>query len=210
MKIIIEILTKLLNLCLKKDEVNIVSKDEVELEVEASLTLDDNKLSRHFTLEEVLKSETAIRKGIDNTPREEQLFQIQQLCSIVADEIREHYNKPIRITSGFRCEKLNKAIGGSPKSQHRAENGDAAIDFQFYDPSMNLEAVFQWIVKLSNIPFDQCIAEFLPEGWIHISYRLDGKNRGKITRAVKVNGKRKYTQLGYTSWGYGEKIESTS
>ena len=116
------------------------------------------------------------------------------------EPIRVHYGKPIRVTSGYRCIELNKSIGGSSRSQHCALNGDAAIDFEFYDMDMDLEAVFKWITEESKLPFDQCIAEFLPHGWIHISFSSDGGNRGKITKAEKVNGKTKYTQLGNASW----------
>ena len=158
------------------------------------------KLSKYFTLKEVIKSETAVRKDIDNTPTDEIISQLKNTCEIIMDVIREKYGKPIRVTSGYRCVELNKSIGGSSRSQHCALNGDAAIDFEFYDMDMDLEQVFKWITEESKIPFDQCIAEFLPHGWIHISYSSDGGNRGKITRAEKVNGKTKYIQLGNANW----------
>jgi len=158
------------------------------------------KLSKYFTLKEVIKSETAVRKDIDNTPTDEIISQLKNTCEIIMDVIREKYGKPIRVTSGYRCVELNKSIGGSSRSQHCALNGDAAIDFEFYDMDMDLEEVFKWITEESKIPFDQCIAEFLPHGWIHISYSSDGGNRGKITRAEKVNGKTKYIQLGNADW----------
>ena len=158
------------------------------------------KLSKYFTLKEVIKSETAVRKGIDNTPTDEIISQLKNTCEKIMDPIREKYGKPIRVTSGYRCVELNKAIGGSSRSQHCALNGDAAIDFEFYDMDMDLEAVFKWITEESKLPFDQCIAEFLPHGWIHISYSSDGGNRGKITRAEKVSGKTKYIQLGNADW----------
>ena len=158
------------------------------------------KLSKYFTLKEVIKSETAVRKGIDNTPTDVIISQLKNTCEIIMDVIREKYGKPIRVTSGYRCVELNKAIGGSSRSQHCALNGDAAIDFEFYDMDMDLEEVFKWITEESKLPFDQCIAEFLPHGWIHISYSSDGGNRGKITRAEKVNGKTKYIQLGNADW----------
>mgnify|MGYP003141344069 FL=1 len=158
------------------------------------------KLSKHFSLKEVIKSETAVRKGIDNTPTEQIKHQLKAICETIMEPIRVHYGKPIRVTSGYRCIELNKSIGGSSRSQHCALNGDAAIDFEFYDMDMDLEAVFKWITEESKLPFDQCIAEFLPHGWIHISFSSDGGNRGKITKAEKVNGKTKYTQLGNASW----------
>ena len=162
------------------------------------------KLSTHFKLKEVTKSETAIRKGIDNTPSDEIISQYEQLCKVIMDPIRKHFGKSIRVSSGYRCVELNKSIGGSSRSQHCALNGDAAIDFEFYDMDVDLEEVYKWITEESKLPFDQCIAEFLPEGWIHISYSTDGGNRGKLTKAHKVNKKTKYTQLGYASWGNTE------
>ena len=204
MKFLLSWVTKFLNLWATPKEKIVVavhSKKEIELEVEQNLDNNvENVFSQYFTLEEVTRSETAIRNHIDNTPSPEQLFQIQQLCSGVLDIIREHYDKPIRILSGYRCPELNKKVGGSPISQHMALNNDAAIDFEFYDHNVNLETVFHWITQLSKIRFDQCIAEFLPEGWIHISYKLGGKNRGKITRATRIEGKTVYEQLGTVDW----------
>ena len=158
------------------------------------------KLSKYFTLKEVIKSETSVRKGIDNTPTDQIISQLKNTCEKIMDPIREKYGKPVRVTSGYRCVELNKAIGGSSRSQHCALNGDAAIDFEFYDMDMDLEEVFKWITEESKLPYDQCIAEFLPHGWIHISYSSDGGNRQKITRAEKVNGKTKYIQLGNADW----------
>ena len=158
----------------------------------------NNKFSEHFTLKEVIKSETAVRKGIDNTPNDKVVSQLKAICQNIMDPIRKHYGKPIRVTSGYRCPTLNKSIGGSSRSQHCALNNDAAIDFEFYDMDMDLEEVFKWITEESKLPIDQCIAEFLPHGWIHISYKKIGENRQKITRAKKVNGKTTYEQLGFS------------
>ncbi|MAG50183.1 hypothetical protein CL621_00915 [archaeon] len=204
MNFIINFLFKIINIFLsnKDKKINIISKKEIDIEVEKNLDNNtENVCSRYFTLEEITKSETAVRQGIQNIPSKDQIFQTQQLCSVIMDRIRSHYNKPIRILSGYRCQELNKVIGGSKSSQHMALNNDAAIDFEFYDHHINLESVFHWITQISDIHFDQCIAEFLPEGWIHISYNTDSeKNRGKITRATKINNKTFYEQLGYAKW----------
>ena len=204
MKFIIDFLYKIINLLLynRNKKINIISKKEIDIEVEKNLDNNtENVCSRYFTLEEITKSNTAIRQGIQNIPSKDQIFQVQQLCSVIMDRIRDHYNKPIQVLSGYRCQELNKAVGGSKSSQHMALNNDAAIDFKFYDHNINLESVFHWITQISDIHFDQCIAEFLPEGWIHISYNLESKNnRGKITRATKVNNKTFYEQLGYAKW----------
>ena len=155
-----------------------------------------NTFSKYFTLKEVIKSETAVRKDIDNNPDGTVISQLKAICENIMDPIREHYGKPVRVTSGYRCPTLNKSIGGSSSSQHCALNNDAAIDFEFYDMDMDLEEVFKWITEESKLPFDQCIAEFLPEGWIHISYKKNGQNRQKMTRAKKINGRTTYEQLG--------------
>ena len=151
------------------------------------------KFSKYFTLEELVRSETATRKGITNKPTKAQEVQLRELCKYVLDPIREHFGEPIRVTSGYRCAKLNEAIGGSPKSQHMAKNGDSAVDFKFLGNRVDLPKVFKWITEESNLIFDQCISEFLPDGWIHISYVSAGKpNRKKITIATKVKGKTVY------------------
>ena len=151
------------------------------------------KWSKYFTLEELVRSETATRKGIVNKPSKAQEVQLRDICKYVLDPIREHFGEPIKVTSGYRCPKLNEVIGGSSKSQHMAKNGDCAVDFKFLGNRVDLQKCFNWITKESNLKFDQCISEFLPDGWIHISYVSAGKpNRGKVTVATKVKGKTVY------------------
>tara|TARA_R100000734_G_C3315408_1_gene107349 strand:+ start:1291 stop:1833 length:543 start_codon:yes stop_codon:yes gene_type:complete len=151
------------------------------------------KFSKYFTLEELVRSETATRQGINNKPSKAQEVQLRDICKHILDPIREHFGVPIRVTSGYRCPKLNEAIGGSTKSQHMAKNGDCAVDFKFLGNSVDLQECFNWITKDSNLNFDQCISEFLPNGWIHISYVSAGKpNRKKVTVATKVKGKTVY------------------
>ena len=124
MKFFFTLLSRFLNYLVKPSEkasIVISSKQEIELEAETNLDNNiENVFSQFFTLEEVTRSETAIRNNIDNTPNHDQILQLQQLCSAILDRIREHYDKPIRILSGYRCEKLNKKIGGSKNSQHQA------------------------------------------------------------------------------------------
>jgi len=155
----------------------------------------ESSFSKYFSLKELTKSQTAIRQGIKNKPTKAQEVQLKELCKNVLDPIREHFGVPIRVTSGYRCPKLNEVIGGSSKSQHMAKNGDCAVDFKFLGDKVELQECFDWITN-SNLPFDQCISEFLPNGWIHISYvAVNGKNRGKITVATKSDGKTKYKHL---------------
>ena len=151
------------------------------------------KFSKYFTLEELVRSETATRKGIKNKPAKAQEVQLQNICKLVLDPIREHFGEPIRVTSGYRSPKLNEVIGGSSKSQHMAKNGDCAVDFKFLGNKVEEVKVFKWITEESKLNYDQCISEFLPDGWIHISYITTGKpNRNKNTVAVVKDGKTIY------------------
>ena len=145
------------------------------------------QLSKNFSLAEMTKSVTAKRLGIDNTPNEQQIEYLRELCANVLQPLRDELG-PILITSGLRVPELNKAVGGSGTSQHCALNGAAAdIDMD----AKNTE-VFNYIKD--NLVFDQLIWEFgskeCPD-WVHVSYNY-GKNRGQILRAVKQNGKTKY------------------
>ena len=130
----------------------------------------DIQLSEHFSLSEFTKSITAERLGIDNKPGYEQVLAMRNLCREVLEPLRQHYGQPIRITSGYRCEALNMAVGGVSNSQH--QYGEAA------DLSVPSEAVardwFQWIVR--NTEFDQLLFEHsrrLRNCWLHISCRWD-------------------------------------
>ena len=145
------------------------------------------QLSKNFSLAEMTKSVTAKRLGIDNTPDEQQIEFLRELCESVLQPLRDELG-PITITSGLRVLKLNKAVGGSGTSQHCALNG-AAADIDMDDKNTE---VFNYIKD--NLVFDQLIWEFgdneCPD-WVHVSYHY-GHNRGQILKAVKQNGKTKY------------------
>ena len=133
------------------------------------------RLTEHFKLGEFTKSITAERLGISNEPGYEQMLALRHLCREVLEPLRQHYGKPIRVTSGFRCQQLNQAVGGVGNSQH--QYGEAA------DLSVPSEAVardwFQWLGKYTD--FDQLLFEHsrrLGNCWLHISCRWDSsKNR---------------------------------
>lgn len=149
------------------------------------------RLSKHFTLREMTRSQTATRLGIDNMPTDEHIENLIALCENILEPVREYYNVPVRISSGYRSSELNKAIGGSRKSQH--SNGMAA-DFEVGGHS-NYEVAL-WISE--NCDFDQLILEFYnPEegpnsGWIHASYHSPEENRHQILTALRVSGKTVY------------------
>lgn len=136
------------------------------------------KLSRHFTLEEMVASQTASRRRIPNIPDEQAIAALRALCTVVLDEIRDHYAKPITPSSGFRCPKLNMAIGGSRTSQHC--EGEA-VDFVV--PGVSVPEVCKWI-RSSGLPYDQLIEEFASDGggWVHVSHRRSGGNRKQFLK----------------------------
>ena len=144
-------------------------------------------LSKNFSLAEMTKSVTAKRLGIDNTPNEQQIEFLIELCENVLQPLRDKMG-PILITSGLRVPKLNKAVGGSTTSQHCALNGAAAdIDMD----AKNAE-IFNYIKD--NLVFDQLIWEFGDDNcpdWVHVSYHY-GHNRSQILKAAKRKGKTAY------------------
>jgi hypothetical protein len=136
-------------------------------------------LSKNLSLNEFTKSQTAIRLGIDNTPTEEHLKSAILLAKEIFQPIREHFNNPIYVSSGYRCEALNEAIGGSKKSQH--SKGEAIdIDMDNRNSVSNAD-VFYHI--RDNLPFDQLIWEFgdnkCPD-WVHVSHESNGQQRGQV------------------------------
>ena len=148
------------------------------------------QLSKHFNLKEFTKSETAIRKRIDNTPNLEHTNNLKLVFENLLEPVRKHFGKPVRINSGYRGPALNTAVGGSAKSQHC--NGEA-VDFEI-DGLANPELA-KWVAE--NCDFDQIILEFYDpkegpnSGWVHASYSK-GKNRKQKLTAVTVSGKTVY------------------
>jgi len=143
------------------------------------------RISPHFHLEEFTYSKTAKEKGIYNTPSVDEIKNLTALCKTVLEPIRQHFNKPIFITSGYRSRKLNKTIGGSRYSQHM--RGEAA-DFVVKD--IPVQKVFDYIIHHS-IPFDQCVYEKRGKSeWIHISFRRN--RREKLKAVPDENGRMIY------------------
>ena len=145
-------------------------------------------LSRNFSLHELIKSDTAIRKGIDNNPNPDQIDKLKVLCEKVLQPVRDHFGR-VKVTSGFRSPELCQAIGSSVNSQHaRAE----AADFEVMGTD-NAELA-DWINQ--NLDYDQLILEFYTpgepnSGWIHCSYTTD-QPRKQFLHAYKSEGKTKY------------------
>ena len=142
------------------------------------------KLSKNLTLKEVVKSNTATRKGIDNTPDHWSIDNLRVIAENVFQPIRDHFGVPIGVSSGFRSKELNKAIGGSKYSQHMVgESLD--LDADMYGRVTNSE-IFNYVKK--NLEWDQMIWEFGDDeepNWVHISYRSYLPNRKQIKRAKR-------------------------
>ena len=148
------------------------------------------RLSKNFTLQEMVHSYTAVKKGILNEPNEAQIENLRILCENVLQPLRDALG-PIHISSGFRSVKLNTAIGGSSSSQHCALKG-AASDI---DMGKRNAEVFNYIKD--HLVWDQLIWEFGTDenpSWVHVSYN-EGHNRKQILKAIKQGGKTKYIQF---------------
>ncbi len=143
------------------------------------------KLSKNFSLQEMTKSQTALRKGIDNTPTPDKIEPLTLLCERVLQPVRDHFDRPVTITSGYRSPDLCVAIGSKVTSQHT--KGQAA-DFEVSGVS-NME-VAQWVAD--NCEFDQLILECYTggnTGWIHCSYVHEP--RKELLTYDRQNGYRK-------------------
>jgi hypothetical protein len=150
------------------------------------------QLSKHLSLAEVTRSDSAKRNGISNEPTAEHLNNFKLLAEKVFEPIREHFKVPIHISSGYRSLALNKKIGGSLTSQHCS--GEAIdIDMDGSASGVTNAQVFKYIKD--NLNFDQLIWEFGTSSnpdWVHVSYESTGKQRKQILKAVKVGGKTSY------------------
>ena len=146
------------------------------------------KLSGHFSLAELTKSQTATRKGIDNKPTLDHIENLTELCTQVLEPTRRNFGKPMVISSGYRSEELCEAIGSSKNSQHA--KGEAA-DFEMF--GIDNKELAKYIKN--NLVFDQLILEFYnpddpSSGWVHCSYSKEENRK----QSLLYNGK------DYTEW----------
>ena len=157
------------------------------------------RLSKNFTLKELVQSQTAARKGINNNPSEDQIESLQKLCENILQPVRDNFGMPLTVTSGFRSVQLCTAIGSSVNSQHA--KGQAA-DFEIF--GLSNHELAHWIDK--NLDYDQMILEFWnPEeknsGWVHCSYKNPTDNRKQFLRAFRdENGKTQYEKYSYIQY----------
>ena len=148
------------------------------------------KISDHITYAEAIHSNTAKRKGIDNTPSEAQVEAMRLLAEKIFEPLRKWVGGPIKVNSFFRSETLNESIGGASSSQHC--KGQAIDIDDVYGRKTNAD-MYHWIQ--ANLDYDQMIWEFgtdMQPNWIHVSYVSEEKNRNKCLKAYKEHGKTKY------------------
>ena len=148
------------------------------------------KLTENFSLNELTKSQTAERKGIDNTPSAEHQENLKSLCEMILQPIRDHFGQVVSVSSGYRSPELCVAIGSSTQSQHA--KGQAS-DFEIF--GISNKELADYIDE--NLDYDQLILEYWKgedepnSGWVHCSFNTQG-NRKQYLRAYKENGSTKY------------------
>ena len=149
------------------------------------------KLSSNFSFRELTKSQTAERKGIDNTPTEEHTENLKLLCENILQPTRDEWGV-VSVSSGYRSPALCVAIGSSEKSQHAR---GMAADFECH--SVDNKELFDWVT--SNLDYDQAILEFYtgtPEsGWLHVSYNKDGNRKQRLRAFRNDAGKTQYEEI---------------
>ena len=147
-------------------------------------------ISKHVSYNEGIRSNTAVRRGIDNTPNDEQLDNMVKTAEEIFEPLRAYVGGPIKVNSFFRCLELNTAIGGSKSSQHM--KGQAMDLDDTFGRCTNAE-MYEFIKE--HLDFDQLIWEFGDDdnpAWVHVSYVSPEKNRKRCLKAYKENGKTKY------------------
>jgi len=146
-------------------------------------------LTKNFTLEEMTKSETALRHGMDNTPGENEIGNLKVLCEKVLQPVRDHFGKGVKVNSGFRHPDVNAKVGGSRTSDHtRGQACDIEI------PGVPNAELAEWI--RDNLDYRQLILEFytpgVPDsGWVHVSYVAED-NKKEVLTATRKDGKTVY------------------
>ena len=150
-------------------------------------------LSENLTLAEVIKSSTAKRLGIDNTPTTEHLANLKLVAQNIFQPIREHFQKPINVSSGYRSKALNDATPGSSATSQHCSGEALDLDQDSMNTGVTNKMVFEFIKN--NLNFDQLIWEFGTDqnpDWVHVSYESTGRQRKQILKAVRINGKTTY------------------
>ena len=133
---------------------------------------------KYFSISEMLKSDTAVKRGLWNGANLEVEENLRDLVEQVLDPLREAYGKPIRVTSGYRCPKLNTLVGGSPNSQHM--RGEAAdIVAKYPEDNILLGKLLEALGKFDQLIYEQCDKQGNPR-WIHVSWKRKGMKRRQV------------------------------
>jgi zinc D-Ala-D-Ala carboxypeptidase len=141
------------------------------------------QLSQSFTLQELVFSQTAARDGIDNTPSVAQVRALRGLCANILQPLRDSVGKPLVVSSGYRCPRLNRAIGGSATSQHMEGRAADIVCF-----SLDTKKLFKRVLEL-KLPFDQLIYEGGRQSiWVHVSFDPDRDRRAIMTATFPEAG----------------------
>ena len=152
------------------------------------------KLSKYFTLAELTPSGTAKRLGIKNDPTPAHLECLKGLSVNVLDKIREHFGKPIWVSSGYRSKALNEVTPGSSATSQHCSGEAADLDQDGRGTGVTNKMVFDYIKD--HLTFDQLIYEYGTDAnpdWVHVSWESTGKQRKQVLRCTRVNGKPVYT-----------------
>lgn len=144
-------------------------------------------LTEHFTLEDFLASETADRRGIVNVPDAQHVSNLAAMCQHILEPLWAAKGQ-VHVSSGYRCLELNRAIGSKDDSQHtRGEAADISTR------GCSLAETFNWL--RDNVPIDQLIREFPPNGWVHVSYSAHKAQRGELLLARLVDKRTVYETI---------------
>lgn len=152
------------------------------------------QLSKYFTLGELTPSSTAKRLGIKNNPTPAHLECLKLLATNVLDKVREHFGKPIWISSGYRSKALNDVTPGSSATSQHCSGEAADLDQDSKGTGITNKMVFDYIKD--HLTFDQLIYEYGTDAnpdWVHVSWESTGKQRKQVLRCTRVKGKPVYT-----------------
>jgi len=152
------------------------------------------QLSEHLSLNEVTTSGTAKRLGINNNPTSEHLNNLKLVAENIFEPIRKHFQKPIKVSSGYRSKALNDATPGSSSTSQHCSGEALDLDQDGMTTGVTNKMVFDYVKD--NLNFDQLIWEFGTDSnpdWVHVSWESTGKQRKMILKATRVNGKTAYS-----------------
>ena len=154
------------------------------------------QLSEHLSLAEVISSPSAKRLGLDNTPTAQHILNLKLLAEKIFEPIRQHFGKPLKVSSGYSSKALNEATPGSSATSQHCSGEALDLDQDGAGTGITNKMVFDYV--RANLVFDQLIWEYGTDSnpdWIHVSYESTGKQRKQVLRCRRVNGKPSYTPM---------------